>query len=121
MRDGANILRVVWSAMSAGLSAAYVEGAVASSSAEPITTNSVTAIPEGGTGPFTYAWAAVGTNGWTIGSPTSATTSFTSPATSPGVTKEAMFKCTISGPSGSAVTEHVTASVTNLGSGGPIE
>lgn len=60
-----------------------------------VTTNSVTLIPTGGTGPYTYAHAYVsGDATLTTNSPTSAASTFTGGVTA-GVTKDAVYRGTI--------------------------
>jgi len=44
--------------------------------AGPVTTNSVTVTPTGGTGPYTYAWAKESGDTFTVNTPTGATTTF---------------------------------------------
>jgi hypothetical protein len=57
------------------------------------TTNAVTVVPTGGTGPYTYAWVLDLAN-FTIGASTSATTSFTG-FVSIGTTTEDIATCTV--------------------------
>lgn len=57
------------------------------------TTGSVTASALGGSGSFSYSWAC--TNGWSANSAGSATTTFTSPAISHGVTSTATATVTV--------------------------
>jgi hypothetical protein len=49
----------------------------ASLTAGPVTTNSVTVTPAGGTGPYTYSWAKESGDDFTVNTPTGATTTFT--------------------------------------------
>lgn len=117
VRDAAGALRVFFSALSATASPNNVVGYASTNSSDPITTNSATATPAGGTAPFTYAWS--GTAGWTITSPASASTAFTSPPVSPGDVANGDFTCTITDASGAvATTNPVSANVVNLGGGG---
>lgn len=116
-RDAGNVLRTVWQSMTAAASPSSVSGVVSSSVAAPVTTDSTKATPSGGAGPFTYAWAAVGGNTWTINNPAADTTSFTSPAISPGASESASFVCTITDATGAtAATNIVTATASNIGS-----
>lgn len=57
------------------------------------TTGSSTASAVGGSGTFAYAWSC--TNGWSADSPSSATTTFTSPAISWGATSTGVATVTI--------------------------
>lgn len=50
-----------------------------------ITTNAVTLIPNGGVGPYTYSWAYVSGDAFTVLSPTAATTEFRNLSTANGV------------------------------------
>ena len=120
MRDAANVLRVVWSGLTAVLSTEQVEGAVSSRPPAKVTTNSVTASPEGGVGPFTYAWSAINAPGWMINSPASDTTSFISPFVEAGNLAEGTFKCTITGGGISADTPTLVAAASNFGAGGEL-
>lgn len=60
-----------------------------------VTTNSVTVTPSGGTGPYTYAWALVTGDTFTVNSATSATTTFTISITAAGQDKSATYRCTV--------------------------
>ena len=70
---------------------ASISPAVATGSGKVnITTNSVTATPVGGTGPYTYAWSYVSGDAVTVLSPTAAATAFRSNISAGGV-----YRCTI--------------------------
>jgi len=58
------------------------------------TTASTTVTPTGGTGPYTYAWALVSGDMFTVNNPTAATTSFTTTLTT-GQDKGAVYRCTV--------------------------
>lgn len=60
-----------------------------------VTTDAVTATVTGGTGPFTYAWAYVSGDSFTINSPTSATTTYTGSITVLGQSKYGVYRCTV--------------------------
>jgi len=64
---------------SGGDSTAVSSGSVA------VTTNSVTATPANGVGPFTYSWVYVSGSTFTVNSSTSATTTFSKTAAAPSV------------------------------------
>lgn len=117
IRDAGNVLRSFFTSITAAASPNVVSGAVSSSTAAAATTDNTKATPTGGIAPFNYLWSAISGTGWTIGSATAATTSFTSPAVAAGSTVVATFSCKITDSSGAtAVTDIVEASVTNLGS-----
>lgn len=59
-----------------------------------VTTNTVTVTPDGGTGPYTYAWTYVSGDTFTVNSPTSAATSFSTSLTA-GQEKSGVYRCTI--------------------------
>lgn len=84
-------------AASAGALTAYASPVFASatrSGTGSITTNTITVTPAGGTGPYTYAWAFITDDAFTINSPTAATTSFTRLLTN-GTSVSADCKCTV--------------------------
>lgn len=60
----------------------------------PLTTNSVTVTPSGGTAPYTYAWSFVSGDTVTINSPTSATTTFTGDPVGYSVLSS-VYRCTV--------------------------
>lgn len=64
------------------------------SGAGSITTNSVTVTPEGGTGPYAYAWTYVSGDTFTVSSASSATTTF-SATLAAGETRHGVYRCTI--------------------------
>lgn len=86
-----------------------------SSSFFPVTTNSSTATPDGGTAPYTYAWARVGAadpqNSTEAVSPTAATTAFRwngGPASSINET----WRVTVTDAAGFTATDDVAVSWT---------
>jgi hypothetical protein len=113
VRDASNVLRTVWSALTASVSNASPTGIGDSPGAIPITTQTVTASPVGGTAPFTYAWTQTGGETATIGSPTSASTPFTFAAVDPGDSKAGAFSCLITDATGATASVAVNATATN--------
>lgn len=81
-----------------------------------ITLASPTAAGSGGTGSYTYSWVFVsGDNTITAVSPTAASTKFSASITDPsgsGVTKNGVYKCTVSDGTTSANTPNVSISLT---------
>ena len=86
-------------------SPATVSASAANSS---LTTNSVTASLVGGTG-TTFSWAKVSGDTFTITSPSAASTTFSITGVGAGVTKSAVYRCTIN----STYTVDVTVTATN--------
>lgn len=83
----------------------------ASATGSTVTTNSVTATPTGGLGPFTYAWTLVSNSGVTspaITSPSTAATRFTGSPTD-GHSGTATFRCTVTDSLGTVATADVEA------------
>lgn len=112
-RDASNVLRTVFSALSASAAPAAVAGYGNSASAVDITTAPTTATPTGGVAPYTYAWSSA--SGWTVNSPTSATTSFTATGVIAGSMEQADFTCTVTDAATiAAQTNAVTATAQNL-------
>lgn len=60
-----------------------------------VTTNTVTVTQVGGTGPYIYSWALVSGDTFTVDSPSSATTSFSTTVTTAGQNKSATYRCTV--------------------------
>lgn len=111
IRDAGNVLRTVWTAsppLSASISGGPASGSILG--AGPVTTGSITCSPTGGTAPYSYAWTFVSGNSFTVDSPTSATTAF-STTLSTAETKTATYRCTITDANGEAAfaDETVTA------------
>lgn len=77
------------------------------------TTNSVTATPTGGTGPYLYAWALVSGDTFTVNSPTSATTTFTA-SVGPGEDKTAIYRVTITDSLLATATATVSVTVSEI-------
>lgn len=75
--------------------------------------NSTTVTPTGGTTPYTYAWARTSyshpTVPPTIGSPASATTTFTQTSIGTGEDYAATFRCTVTDSLGATATADVSA------------
>lgn len=59
-----------------------------------LTSSPATGTGSGGTGPYTYAWTYVSGNSYTINSPSSATTTFTTSLTA-GQLKSGVYRCTV--------------------------
>lgn len=57
--------------------------------------NSVTATPADGTGPYTYAWELVSGPGVSVDSPTSATTTFSATGTPSGSADSGVYRCLV--------------------------
>jgi hypothetical protein len=66
-------------------------------------TSTVTAVPTGGLSPYTYSWAKVSGDTFTIGSATSASTSFNI-TVSFGDYLSAVYRCTVTSADGQVVT-----------------
>ena len=93
-------------------------GARASSSAGAVTTETVTATPSFGTGPYTYAWTQTGTPDatFTVVSPSAAATGFRKASVAAGATYSANFHVTVTDALGATgVSATVTATVYNYG------
>ncbi len=92
-------------------------GGGANSALVAVNTSAVTAMPSGGTGPYTYAWALTDANeGWSALSPSSAMTQFRRTAVEAGTTETATFECTVTDALGAvAVSDPCEASATNYG------
>lgn len=77
-------------------------------------TPTVTAMPSGGLGPFTYAWTKTSGTTATITSPTAATTSFAKTSIPPGSTLySATFQCLCTDSTGQTATASCTATFRN--------
>lgn len=77
-----------------------------------ITTNSVTVIPTGGVGPYTYSWAMLSYSAATpptIASAGLATTFFTQTGVGAGDAETATFRCTVTDSGGESATVVVAA------------
>lgn len=112
--DGATLRTVATFAPALTLSASpsSASGIAASNTPINVTTNSVTAVPTGGTGPFTYAWTVVSfTAGASpvITSSTNAATTFRQNTMTPDTTASAVFRCTVTDAFGLTATVDVPA------------
>lgn len=99
-------------ALTLAASPAGAFGTAASDVSVNVTTNSVTAIPTGGTGPFTYAWTVVSYTAATspvITSATNASTTFRQDSMAPDTTASAVFRCTVTDAFGLQATVDVPA------------
>ena len=87
-----------------------------SAGSTPITTGEITALVDGATGDVTYLWSRTdgGGHAWTIDSPNSASTTFTT-SVARATIEAAAFKCTVTDEGGhSADTPNVSAQAENL-------
>jgi hypothetical protein len=100
--DGA--LKEIFASLSASLSSSSVSGFGSSHSTIPISTTGVTAIVVGGVAPLSYLWTRTdgGGHAWTINSPTSATTNFTT-SVAVGAEQDATFACAVTDSAGQSV------------------
>lgn len=105
--------KVFFTALSASASPSFVSG---SDTGVVVTTNTSTATPTGGFGPFTYAWAFVSGDAVTVVSPTLATTAFRGGAMGVGETRNAIFRCTVTDTATgfTAITNDVAAEVERI-------
>lgn len=94
-----------------------VFGAQSSSGPIAVTTQATTLTVEGGTAPFTYAWAGTAPD-WAIATPSKLNTSFTASAVPQYESKVADFTLRITDARGAEVTATVTATADNFGGGG---
>jgi len=119
-RDAGNVSRVIkegWIRTTDGLKQLFGEFIVSLSRSSltahtnsamtvPVTSLPVTCNVTGGSAPYSYAWSKTsGAAGWSIDSPSAASTTFTSPALGPGDEEVATFICTVTDAAG-----HVLAS-----------
>lgn len=81
-----------------------------------VTTDAVTAIPVGGTAPYSYAWAYVSGDVVAVTSPTLATTTF-SLFFAEGGSASASYECTVTDSLGLTAAATVAVSLINTGSG----
>ncbi len=71
----------------------------------------ITASAVGGTPPYTYAWTDITpSSGFSIGSPTSAATTFTGPSQSVNTIKTGIFLCTVTDSLAATATAQITVS-----------
>lgn len=77
------------------------------------TTNSLTITPEGGTGPFSYAWARLSGDGAAT-QPTRATTAFTHFFNTPDGDTTGTFRCTVTDSLGETVQVTVVANFSSI-------
>ncbi|MDR7101530.1 hypothetical protein [Croceicoccus sp. BE223] len=78
-----------------------------------LTSEAVTAVAVGGTGPYSYAWTKLSGGAITINSPAAATTTFTAASMGIGESRTAYFLCTVTDAATDTVTT-VTVTVTFL-------
>jgi len=99
IRDPSNTPRLVYSTSPAlSLAASPNPTSGGSYGGSPATSDSVTATPTGGTGPYTYAWTRTSyTSGTapTITSAATAATTFVQTGMTPGSDQSAVFRCTV--------------------------
>jgi hypothetical protein len=105
IRDQFGTPHAVLSAMTAGVSAEYAYGTAYSTGGQRATTDPITAIPDGGVAPYTYAWTQTGGDaGWSALYPSNGSTSFRSPVLSSGATSGATFACSVTDSAGATAT-----------------
>lgn len=120
IRNASNVLKTVFSpANNLAVSVpAFVYGAQSSGSAIDVTTEIATAIPTGGTAPYSYSWARTDAFGgtWTIFLPTNASTAFRASSVAAGDSKLAEFVCTVTDARGNSVASiTINATADNFG------
>jgi hypothetical protein len=120
VRNTSNILKTVFSPSSnlAVNVPAFVYGAQSSGSAVDVTTEIATAIPTGGTAPYTYSWARTDGFGgtWTIFLPNNAQTAFRASSVAAGDSALAIFVCTVTDARGNTVDSiAINATADNFG------
>jgi len=76
------------------------------------TTNDVTITPIGGSGSYTYSWARVSGDTYTISAATSATTHFSLSASTP-TDHSAVYRCTVNDGAGQTTTVDVNVSTSH--------
>lgn len=77
-----------------------------------VTSSNATATPSGGQGPYTYSWAMLTGTGFTINTPTKASTSFSGTVNSPGA-KLGTARCTCTDVFGTTATADVSIILQN--------
>lgn len=91
----------------------YASGTAFSSSAIPVSTNSITVNAAGGTGPYTFKWTFAD-SGWSATAPTSSSTVFRSPPVSPNDSSTTTATVTATDANDATATFDVTCFVSNL-------
>jgi hypothetical protein len=114
IRDQNNVLRTVYDPGGASSFVVNLDFAnrYGFSNTGTITTNTVTATPSGGTGPYTYAWTLISHDGPvnpTATSAATAATAFTQTAVGPGEIYSAVFRCTVTDSLAATATADCTA------------
>ncbi len=72
-----------------------------------ITSDPATCVVQGGAAPYTYAWTYVSGQSYTINSPSSASTTFTT-SISAGVLKSGVYRCTVTDARSASVQVDIT-------------
>lgn len=75
-----------------------------------ITSSTATATADGGAGGYTYAWAHVSGDSYTINSPSSAGTTFTTSVLA-GQLKSGVYRCTVTDSASSTATADITVAL----------
>lgn len=120
--DSGGTLRTVFSFFTATLAPATLNGTYNGALTTPQNINCGNCIVTvaGGTSPYTYLWAQVGSSPytWVIGGGTTATAGFTAQSIPLGVTTSVGFRCTVTDNLGNiVVTGDVTATAFNNSTG----
>jgi hypothetical protein len=109
-------LKSLFSKFAVSVDKPVVYAARNSAGSTPVTTPEVAALVDGATGAAAYTWSRAdgGAHPWTIDSPNSATTTFTTSVARASI-EAAAFKCTVTDAGGhSADTPNVSAQAENL-------
>lgn len=111
-RDASGTLRVLWSYFTVVLSHTYVSTTGSGASASGVVTSEiVSSVVTGGTGPYTYAWTHIsGDTEISATAPTGSSTAFTATCYD-GVTYQAMFRLTVTDANGETTTADVSVTL----------
>lgn len=115
MRDSNNALKQWLSLFTVSVEPASLSSRANSATTVSVTTRAATATAEGAVGTVSYLWSRTdgGAHPWTINSPNSASTTFTT-SVAPEVAETATFQCVVSDGAGHSGADSVTASAVNL-------
>jgi len=117
VRDASGVAKTVWQTMAVSASPSAITGYGSSTSSIDITTGVVTVSVDGGTAPFSYAWARTdgGGGSWSAIVPTGASTAFKALAIAGGADATSEFTCTVTDANGLTDTVAIDATVMNFG------